>query len=72
MQVRSKKNETNLVGAIRAGCKGVTSHHTFFWRSRVLAEDGRDVKSPHVFPRVSKKNETDLVGLFGRVQRYLQ
>lgn len=25
MQVRSRKNETDLVGAIRAGCKGVTT-----------------------------------------------
>lgn len=48
-------------GLFGQGCKGVTSHLTFFWRSRVLAEDARDVKSPHVFPRVSKKNEIDLV-----------
>lgn len=39
MQVRSKKNETDLVGAIRAGCKGVISYHTFFW-GRVLAKEG--------------------------------
>lgn len=53
MQVRSKKNETDMVGLFGQGCKGVTSHLTFFWRSRVLAEDARDVKSPHVFPRVT-------------------
>lgn len=57
----------NLIwwGLFVQGCQGVTSPHTFFWRSRVLAEDARDVKSPHVFPRVSKKNETDLVGCEG-------
>lgn len=34
-------------GLFGQGCKGVTSHLTFFWRSRVLVEDARDVKSPH-------------------------
>lgn len=49
MQVRRKKNETELVGAIRACSKGVTSHNRFIWGSRVLAKERRDVISPYAF-----------------------
>lgn len=57
-------------GLFGQGCKGVASHLTFFWRLRVLAEDARDGKSPHVFPRVSKKNEIDLVAGCKGISRF--